>query len=400
MTSTKSHYYAALKANIWKMYLFRTLSWFMVMLPILVLFYQEQGLSMFQVVSLQAVFSVVVFLTEVPSGYLADRIGRKKSIIAGAILAAMGLGIYSIANGFWELLIAETILGIGAGFTSGADSALLYESLLELNQKNTYQEIQGKYVASGNFAEGVASILGGALALISLRTPVIAQACVYLLAIPVALTLTEPARHAYQIVEGNLKEVLASVKYTLYENKEVKWLTLYTAIMATSTFSVVWFIQPIWKEIGVPLEFFGVLWAALQFTAGGFSIIAHRISKKVKLSWILPAIVLVNTGTYVIMGMFEGIWVSAFFFVFYVIRGIKNPIVNDAINKRIPSHRRATILSVQSLCMRLSFSVIGPFLGWIADVWSFSEAFFMAAIIFTILGGITLIGLKKQKVFE
>lgn len=370
----------------------------MVMLPILVLFYQEQGLNMFQIISLQAIFSVVVFVTEVPSGYLADRIGRKKSIIAGAILAATGLGIYSLAHGFWELLVAEIILGIGAGFTSGADSAILYDSLLELKQEKSYQKIYGKYAATGNFAEGIASILGGMLALISLRMPVIAQASVYLLVIPVALSLTEPAKRVYNIAEGNLQEIIATTKYALHENKEVKWLTLYAAIVGTSTFTAIWFIQPLWKETGVPLEFFGVLWAMLQFIAGGFSILAHRISKKVKLSWILPVLLLISVGTYAIVGLFQGIWITAFFSLFYVIRGVKGPIIDDAINKRIPSHRRATILSVQSLCMRLMFSIIGPFIGWIADVWSFTEAFFMASTLFLILGLITLIGLKKQKV--
>lgn len=370
----------------------------MVMLPILVLFYQDLGLTMFQIVSLQAIFSVVVFVSEVPSGYLADRIGRKKSIIAGAILASAGLGLYSIANSFWELLLAEVTLGIGAGFTSGADSALVYDSLLELKKEKNYQEIWGKYVATGNFAEGIASILGGALALISLRTPVIAQACVYLLAIPVAFTLKEPARKVYHIAEGNIKEILSTAKYALHENKQIKWLILFSAFMGASTFTAIWFIQPIWEDTGVPLEFFGVLWAALQFTAGGFSIIAHRIGKRVKLALVLPILLLMSVGTYALMGFIQTVWLTVFFFLFYIVRGIKNPLIEDAINKRIPSHRRATILSVQSLCMRLTFSIIGPFIGWIADVWSFSEAFYIASAIFFALGLVGLIGLKKQKV--
>ena len=370
----------------------------MVMLPILVLFYQEQGLSMFQVVSLQAIFSVTVLITEIPSGYLADVIGRKKSLVLGTILASIGLGIYSIANGFTELLFAEIILGIGAGFTSGADSALLYDSLLELKKEENYQQIYGKYMAMGNFAEGIASILGGFLALISLRTPVIAQACVYLLAIPVALSLKEPAKKVYHIAEGNLKEILDAAKYALIENKEVKWLVLFGAFIGTSTFTIVWFIQPYWKATGVPLEYFGILWALLQFTTGGFSIIAHKFSKKIKLIHILALLVVIDIAAYIAIGYFQVLWGALIFFIFYMVRGIKTPIIDDAMNKRIPSHRRATILSIQSLCMRLSFAIIGPFIGWIADVYTMSQAFYIAAAIFLVMMSITLIGLKKNKV--
>ena len=398
MMTGRQSYLRALQANIWKMYLYRSFSWFMVMLPILVLFYQEQGLSMFQVVSLQAIFSVTVLITEIPSGYLADVIGRKKSLVLGTILASIGLGIYSIANGFTELLFAEIILGIGAGFTSGADSALLYDSLLELKKEENYQQIYGKYMAMGNFAEGIASILGGFLALISLRTPVIAQACVYLLAIPVALSLKEPAKKVYHIAEGNLKEILDAAKYALIENKEVKWLVLFGAFIGTSTFTIVWFIQPYWKATGVPLEYFGILWALLQFTTGGFSIIAHKFSKKIKLIHILALLVVIDIAAYIAIGYFQVLWGALIFFIFYMVRGIKTPIIDDAMNKRIPSHRRATILSIQSLCMRLSFAIIGPFIGWIADVYTMSQAFYIAAAIFLVMMSITLIGLKKNKV--
>ncbi len=397
MTGRQS-YLRSLQANIWKMYLYRSFSWFMVMLPILVLFYQEQGLSMFQIVSLQAIFSVTVLLTEVPSGYLADVIGRKKSLIMGAILAAIGLGIYSIANGFVELLFAEVTLGIAAGFTSGADAALLYDSLLELQKEEQYQKIFGKYMAIGNFAEGIASILGGFLALISLRTPVIAQACVYLLAIPVAFSLKEPAKKVYHIAEGNLKEILNAAKYALIENKEVKWLLLFGAFIGTSTFTVIWFIQPYWKEMNIPLEYFGILWALLQFTTGGFSIIAHKFSKKIRLLHILTFLVILDIAAFIAIGFYQALWGALIFFVFYMVRGIKTPILDDAMNKRIPSHRRATILSIQSLCMRLSFAIIGPFIGWISDVYTMSQAFYMAAAIFLVLIGSTLIGLKKNKV--
>ena len=67
--------------NIPKLYLIKIAKWFMLTMPIIVLFYQENGLSMQDVLTLKGIYSVAVVLLEIPSGYLADVWGRKKSLI-------------------------------------------------------------------------------------------------------------------------------------------------------------------------------------------------------------------------------------------------------------------------------------------------------------------------------
>ena len=174
------------KNNIWKLYVIKGLMWFMVAMPIIVLFFQENGLSLQEIMILQGSYSMMVALMEIPSGYIADLFGRKKTLVLGTLFCFLGFALFSFSFGFWEFFIAELLLGVGNSFISGSDSALLYDSLLESEQSDEYTRIEGKTYSIGNFAEAGAGILGGFLAEMSLRYPWYVQAVIACLAIPFA----------------------------------------------------------------------------------------------------------------------------------------------------------------------------------------------------------------------
>ena len=109
----------------------------MLVMPIAILFFQDNGLNLKEVMILQGVYSFAVAIMEIPSGYIADVFGRKHTLSAGAILCFLGFLIISLSFSFWYFLIGEIILGIGSSFISGSDSALLYDSLSE-SKKEIY----------------------------------------------------------------------------------------------------------------------------------------------------------------------------------------------------------------------------------------------------------------------
>jgi len=132
-----------LESNIWKLYLFKMLYGFFLSIPIIVLFWQENGLSMFEVMVLQGIFAVAVIVLEVPSGYFADRYGRRNTLMTASLFATLGLMIYSFGYGFIDFLIAETVWAVGVSLVSGADSAMFYDTLIELGKEQTYKEKMG-----------------------------------------------------------------------------------------------------------------------------------------------------------------------------------------------------------------------------------------------------------------
>ena len=173
------------------------------------------------------------------------------------------------------IFVAEILLGIGNSFVSGSDSAILYDSLLQSKQTDQYTKIEGKTYSIGNFSEAGAGILGGFLAEISLRYPWYVQAVIAALAIPFAISLVEPQVKLKKL-EKSFKAIFEVVKYALIENKLLKWFTIFSAITGVATLSMAWFAQPFFKEVDVPIKWFGIIWAILNFSVGISSYHAHR----------------------------------------------------------------------------------------------------------------------------
>ena len=182
-------------SNIYKLYIIKIAKWFMLVMPVIALFYNHYGLNDFQMLVVQGTYSFSIVVFEIPSGYIADLWGRKNTLVFGTICGAVGYLIYSFTSTFWGFLIAELILGIGESFVSGADSAMLYDSLAHLRSTKKYLKFEGQITAVGSFSETIASSIGGSLAIATgLRAPFIAQAIVAAIGIPAAMTLLEPDR--------------------------------------------------------------------------------------------------------------------------------------------------------------------------------------------------------------
>jgi predicted MFS family arabinose efflux permease len=386
-----------IESNIWKLYVIKALRWFMLIMPIIVLFFQENGLSMKEVLLLQSIFSIGIILFEIPSGYFSDVIGRKTTIILGCILGFFGFSIYSFSYGFWGFLIAELILGLGSSFLSGTDSAIIYDSLIQSKKEKDYKKIEGRMLSVGNFSEAIASFIGGFVALISLRTPFYIEMTLMFFTIPLAFTLIEPKRQKHENKEGPIKEIIKIVKYSIHHNREIKWLIFYSGFIGASTLTMVWFIQPYFQFVGLPLAYFGIAWGILNLSVGIFSLYAHKIELSVGRKKSLISLIFILFIGYVLLGIFNSLWAIIFIILFYFVRGISEPILKDYVNKLISSNMRATVLSVKNLFGRLVFSIIGPFIGWITDVYSLQLALLTSGSIFVILGIISLLFLHKNK---
>ena len=376
-------------SNIPRLYLIKISKWFMLYMPIVVLFYQENGLSMADIMLLKGIYSVAIVVFEIPSGYFADVWGRKNTMIIGSILGTLGFVTYSFSGNFIGFLLAELMLGIGQSFISGSDSALLYDSLIHEKKEKDYVKMEGRVISVGNFAETLAAILGGVIAEISLRTPFIAQIFIAALAIPAAITLMEPGGEHKR--KGSLKEILQIVKSSLFTNKLLKQTIFFSSIIGTSTLTFAWFIQPYLEQLGLTPSRIGFVWSALNLTVALVTLYAYRVEKRLgKTITVISIAILIAVG-YVAVGVFSSMWVIAFLFLFYIVRGVATPVLKDYINQITTSDVRATVLSVRSFIIRFLFALIGPFLGWYSDTFSLQNAMLVAGLVFFVLSAYTIV---------
>ncbi|MBN1159393.1 MAG: MFS transporter [Bacteroidales bacterium] len=366
--------------------------WFMLYMPIVKLFYEQNGLNNFQLFSLQAIHALIICLTEIPSGYAADLWGRKNIIMAGTILNFAGFVLYSFSAGFWGFLLAEMVIGFGVSFVSGSDSAMLYDTLSENGLQKSYLRYEGRLSALGNFSESFAGLAVSAimfLGITNLRYAYVAQSIIAFVGIPASFLLREPVMHVRSLTRS-FRDLLHSVKKNIIGTRVLRYIILYSSLIGFATLIMAWFAQIFFFEVNLDHNLYGVLWTALNITVGLGSLAASGCDARLGAQKTNLLILVFLAGIFLVNGLVISTWAIAFLFVFYFVRGIATPVLKEYINRIAPSEIRATVLSVRSFMIRIFYFVLGPFFGWISDTLDLATALILTGITVLISGSVTL----------
>jgi len=372
--------------NISKLYLIKVAKWFMLTMPILLLFFHDLGFTVEESFQLKAIYSIAIVIFEIPSGYAADVLGRRRTLIIGSILGTLGFAIYSFTSGFYAFLAAELVLGVGQSFISGADSAMLYDSLKADGREKDYLKYEGRNFSLGNFSEAIAGFMGGALAEISLRMPFYFQTGIAFVAIPAAFMLVEPQLYT-KTQKATWKAILSVVKYAMVTNKSLRYNIIYSSIIGSATLTMAWVYPLYLKEIGFREIQIGTTSTVLNLVVGMTTLFAYKIEQKLRPKSTVIGTTLLITAAFIAAGLLHSIYVLPVMVLFYFSRGIATPVLKDYINRITSSEMRATVLSIRSLIIRANFSILAPLFGYMTDRLTLSQAFVIIGAIFMLLTG-------------
>jgi len=385
-----------LKHNILKLYLLRGFLWFMLAMPIIVLFFQENGLTLMEVMILQSVYSFTIAFTEIPSGYIADFFGRKNSLIFSTILTFFGYLIFSNFSSFEFFVCAQVIIALGGSLMSGADSALMYDTLLEIKEEKQYTKIEGRTYGIGNFSEAIAGLLGGLLATSSLLLPIQIQTAVLFLCIPIAISLVEPGIHKNNKLKNGFHTIFKVVKFSLIENIKLRWLIIYSSIMGVATLSAAWLAQPFFKSIDISLIYYGVLWASLNVTTGISSVNSYKYEQRYNTPNLMLVLGILMSLSFFIISLLPNYYGLILIFSIYYLRGVITPLLKNQININTKSNIRATVMSVRSFILRITFAIVAPILGYLADNNSIYNSFLLLSILIILISSFSAVKLKNR----
>ncbi|MEM7221036.1 MAG: MFS transporter [Pseudomonadota bacterium] len=362
---------------------------FMVIIPVAVPFFQSKGLDMQDVLTLQALFALVMVLFEVPSGYLADLLGRKVTLVLGSLCYGVGNSLLLVADGFWGLAAFEVCLALGASLVSGADLAMIYDSEVALGRRNRPENRNGRVIGQlmgmRNYSEGLASLCCSLALLWGLQFAAYAQAAVGWLPLVLAVLLVEPPgeRLARGSALGDMFDVL---RHVLSSDALLRQIFIALAFWSLSTFYSVWLVQKIWSDHGLGLVHFGYLWGALAVVAGVAGQSAHVLEERLGAVSLLGFLVVAPVLGYIglaELGLVAGIVVTSLFFA---ARGVGLVILRNAFNERLPGRFRATANSLASFGFRFGYVLTGPILGWLLDIWGMHTALWLLAGVSLLLG--------------
>ncbi len=361
-------------SSIQKMYLIGFLHNMIFFGAISVPFFLEWGkLDYTQMFLLQSWFMLWVFVFEVPSGAFADKYGRKACIALTGFFTALGALIYSSIPNFYVFIFAEFLWALGVAFMSGADKALIYDTLKEERNTKKAKYIFSRYQVSGIIGTIVSLPLGSFIASLmilpypdNLAVPTMLTAVPLSIAVFIALWLREPQRRRHT---GNpLSISVKGIKY-LANHKSLRALALDYSLISATTFLMFWLYQPLLKSVGIDI----VLWGFVAALFNIFAIILLSNIKKIEnafgirrllfLSALMPGIM------YLLMGFYRPLWlVLSGIFLIVGLNQLRMPLFEHYMNAYIKSKSRATVLSSVSMIRNVILVFLYPLLGLMMDI--------------------------------
>jgi len=371
------------------------------------LFLLQAGLDIFHVMLVNAAFSFAEFVFEVPTGVVADTLGRRISLLfclitlLGATLAYVALPILHL--GFWSFVAVSVALGLGFTFWSGAAEAWLVDALKHVGYSGPIEEVFAKSQVAYGVAMLVGTTAGGLLGQLDLRVPYLVRAALLVPIIVIAWTRIQDLgyeRRALHLatLPAEMKTVLlGGVRHGL-RHPVVRPLIFAAAV--ANTFMMFGFYS--WQRyfldlLGKELVWVNGLVAALVGAASiAGNLFMARVTTMIRTrTGILIAAVAVRTVTIMLAGMATSFSTAvALYLVSNFVGGIAAPIRQGLINHHIPSSQRATILSVDSLFSELGSGVGQSGWGYLARRQGIGRAW-VAAGAFLVLG-IPLLALARR----
>jgi MFS family permease len=383
----------SLRANLWKLYAYKFISEFYLVVPILIPYYVSHGLSSTQVFTVQATYALAVLLFEVPSGYLADVAGRKTTLILGAAFMPLGLAVYAFTGRFLTFVLAEALIAVANSMRSGCESALIYDTLLELKEAELYKRYEGRAILFTRVGTASSAVLGGIAALAFLRLPFYINIATSTLMLPLALSLMEPQRSKLK-AQNPLRDILRIARFS-FTHGEIRHIILYASLIGSTCIIAVWASFLYYESLGISVGLFGVLFAAFQLSSAFGSSRAHAVEKFLGLrpAIILPAVI---GPIFILIGAFRSIAVIPLIMLYAFLWGLSYPIYLDLLNRRIGSEVRATVLSVAQMTTSFSYVLLAPVFGRLADVLSLAQALLIMGAYFIVYAAIVLTSFFKR----
>ena len=358
-----------MKKNIFFYYLFVFLKDFLFFSAVLVPFYTQWGkIDQAKIQLLQSWFMFWLFLLEVPTGVVADYFGRKYSLALGAFVFSLGTFVYSSVPKFEVFLLGEFLVAAGAALISGADEALLYDSLREVGKETEAQKFFGFAETVHLAAILLSAPLGGVIASkFGLNFPMKFSSLPVLLAAGVILGVKEPKKDS-QSESKRYLEILKRGLNFFAKEKRFKILAVDGILVSAASYFVIWLYQPLLQKINFPLVFFGLVHSLLSLSQ---ILVSANFTKLEKLVGspknYLRESALLTAFFFILVALFPRIETIFLFIIFSGGFGLTRMVyVSACLQKFIPSPQRATIISSISMFRRFFLMALNPLVGMAA----------------------------------
>jgi MFS family permease len=319
---------------------------------------QARGLPASDFGLLKSIYYFAVMLAEVPLGVLADRVGRRTTLLFAALANSCGCALYVRGRGFTTYAAAELAFALTTALQSGADSALLFDAYAADGRAHEFARAKGLLEAVGLAGASAAFVLAGLLVTANgdpTRT-YLATGLLSLVGAGAAFALVEPPRTSTLHIRQHVAETLRDLIRTPGLIATLVYAALvYAALRAAN--ALLW--NPVLAEASVPLSAYGPLTAAVTLLGAFTAWRADALQRRLGVAPLAFAIAASLVAMYTLLALAPGAWGAPLIASHGLALGVAPVFIVDLLNRRIhAAERRATLLSFESLLQRGLYGAI------------------------------------------
>ena len=336
-------------------------------IPIWIPFYR-QYISFSEIALLMSIQTFVNLVMQLPTGAFADIVGRRKSMMIGLVLQSIGALLVIINPGMGTFIVAAIVVGLGVSLVSGADTALVFDSLKEEGMESRFPNI----IANSNFffriGMMIATFIGGLMYQYSQQLPYIMKAIFIFLSVFTVYFIREPKIDSEKFTTRSFIFKMKSGFIELTKNAEMVKLTVFYVLMGSVSLVIIsYFIQPFSYEFNFTESQNGIIFSIVYFLYASVMLVVTRYKK-----YFTKSKIIIGFPLYLAFFLLTAILIPkeiapVFILALMFPTGIRLSIFDKFVHDEFNSKNRATAMSSLSMLINIIYMIIVLIGGKIQD---------------------------------
>ncbi len=370
-----------LEKNIWKYYIMRTSAKRLVW-PILTIILVRNSLALTEIGIIFSVGTLIGLLCEVPSGMIADKIGRRYALTIAFAGQALSMFLFWQAGGFWGFMVANALYYAAGTLLTGTGEAFIYETLHELGRGKEIKKVAGRAVFIAQVFTGFLFIGVPFIAKFSLTLPFLINTFVFIGTALLVFSFCEPVR-VKSVAEAELGKDNLGFK-TFLTNPLLLSFSLGLSFIGGINGILEDFRQVYLDFIHVDIVYFGFIYLGLRILTGSFGTQADFFEKHLGKRGALLFLPFVSLLTYLGLFYCNSLYGLIFIMLDGITGGLARPFEQEYLQKMITHVNRVTLLSIDNMIQGVIRAGVVLLGGFVISSYGIQFGFLLAA-------GLTLI---------
>lgn len=345
-----------------------------------------RGFSLVEIGLAETVFHITSIIFEIPSGVLADVIGRKKMLLISNLLSIIACLIMACTSGFTGVCLSFFFNAVSWNFSTGSGDALAYDSLKVVKEEERYVKYASNQTIIYRIATAISTLCAGLALILGYRIAYLLSVVNHLIALFLLFGLKEVEHTEEDAADRSVEEMTVETKHPVRKffrdstacfaesfrflriNRKATVLMFSNALVGACDILLLFFLQSKLRDSGLGDTWLGV--ALFLMEVGG--ILGAKLVLLVK-KWRYALLFAVCTFVVLLGIALEHTGITAVM----VLGGFLSAAADDALQIRsdaklqdmFSSAQRATLISISSFVFSVEMIVLSPLAGWFFSVW-------------------------------